>query len=184
MAQSQQQPDVPIVKANTGQFAVYQRMRLKKSLLHLPSICYLMVTENPKVFLESGLAPFDKCTVYIGPTLAMTAYVIAVEPHIEKVSHQVGVDLAAPTLDAVECSVDVDALAAGAGSWSLGAGTVGSAAKLITGPYNINVESIQDVPLDTGYPIPGAAWRKHAGRFSKSSAGLRSASSTTRRMAR
>jgi prophage tail gpP-like protein len=64
-------------------------MRLKMSLLHLPSIAYLTVTERPQAFAESGLAPFDKCTVYIGDTLAMTAYAIAVEPHVDKAGHQV-----------------------------------------------------------------------------------------------
>ena len=52
--------DIPIVKATTGKFAVFQRMRLKTSKLHLPSTAYLTVTENPRVFIESGLAPFDK----------------------------------------------------------------------------------------------------------------------------
>src|SRR5580700_3441182 len=101
-------PDIPIVKAATGKFAVFQRMRLKMSLLHLPSICYLTVTENPRVFIESGLAPFDKCTVYIGDTLAATMYAVAVEPHLDKAGHQVSLALAAPTIDAVECSVDTD----------------------------------------------------------------------------
>jgi hypothetical protein len=83
------QPDVPVVKATTGKFAVFQRMRLKMSLLHLPSICYLTVSERPQVFAESGLAPFEKCTVYIGDTLAATMYAVAVEPHVDKAGHQV-----------------------------------------------------------------------------------------------
>jgi prophage tail gpP-like protein len=63
------------------------------------------------------------------------------------------------TADLVDCSVDVDALAAVAGSWAITAGTVGSAAKLITSPYDIAVESVQDVALNIAYPIavpPGA----------------------------
>jgi hypothetical protein len=87
-------------------------MRLKMSLLHLPSIANLTVSENLRVFIESGLAPFDKCTVYIGDTLAATMYAVAVEPHLEKSGHQVSLALAAPTIDAVECSIDTDTLRA------------------------------------------------------------------------
>jgi hypothetical protein len=76
------------------QVRIFQRMRLKMSLLHLPAICYLTVSERPQVFAESGLAPFDKCTVYIGDTLAATMYAVAVEPHIDKAGHQVSLALA------------------------------------------------------------------------------------------
>jgi hypothetical protein len=143
-------PDIPTVKGATGKFAVFQRMRLKMSLLHLPSICYLTVTENPRVFIESGLAPFDKCTVYIGDTLAATMYAVAVEPHLDKSGHQVSLALAAPTIDAVECSIDTDTLK----TWAITSGTVGSVAMQILKPYNISVKSIQDVALNTAYPIP------------------------------
>jgi hypothetical protein len=133
MAQSrQQQPDdIPVVKSTTGKFAVFQRMRLKMSLLHLPSICYLTVSERPQVFAESGLAPFDKCAVYIGDTLAATMYAVAVEPHLDKASHQVSVALAAPTIDAVECSIDTDTLK----TWAITEGTVGSVATTILKPW-------------------------------------------------
>jgi prophage tail gpP-like protein len=151
MAQSgQQQPDIPVVKGTTGKFAIFQRMRLKMSLLHLPSIAYLTVTENPRVFIESGLAPFEKCTVYIGDTLAATMYAVAVEPHVDKSGHQVSLALAAPTIDAVECSVDTDTLK----TWAITEGTIGSVATQILKPYNIPVKSIQDVGINPVYPIP------------------------------
>jgi prophage tail gpP-like protein len=90
----------------------------------------------------------------IGDDLVLTGYCDVVEPRYEKRSHQVQLALRSKLADLVDCSIDVDALAASAGAWVLAAGTIGNAARLITAPYDIRVESVQDVPLNTAYPIP------------------------------
>src|SRR5260370_1926085 len=101
--------DVPTIRASTGQCTVCQGLRLTRSLEHLPSLAFFEATEHVEVFNE---APFTPCTVAIGADLVLTGYCDPVEPRYEKRGHEISVAVRSKTSDLVDCSVDVDALAA------------------------------------------------------------------------
>jgi prophage tail gpP-like protein len=103
---------------------------------------------------------FAPCTVMIGSDLIITGFVDVIEPRYDKFGHEVTLMIRGKCEDLVDCSVDVDALAAGTGGWVIKSGTVGSAARLLAKPYNVTVVvNGEDVSLDAAFPIhvsPGA----------------------------
>jgi hypothetical protein len=59
-------PDVPTIRASNGQCSVWERLRLTRSIEHLPSVAFFEASERIQVFNEAVLAPFTPCTVKIG----------------------------------------------------------------------------------------------------------------------
>jgi prophage tail gpP-like protein len=64
-------------------------MRFLRSVEHLPSICYLDVSERVQAFSEALLAPFIPVTLSIGGDLVLTGYCDVVEPRVDKSGHQI-----------------------------------------------------------------------------------------------
>jgi prophage tail gpP-like protein len=138
----------------------WERIELEFSVEHYPRHCMIRMSERDPRKLTDVVAQFAPCTVMIGGDLIITGYVDIIEPRYDKAGHWVTLMIRGKCEDLADCSVDVDALAAGTGAWVIASGTLGAAARLLAAPYNVPViVNGEDVVLNTLYPIavpPGA----------------------------
>jgi prophage tail gpP-like protein len=143
-----------------AQLTGWERIELEFSVERYPRHCMIRMSERDPGKLTGVVAQFVPCTVMIGGDLIITGFVDIIEPRYAKDGHWVTLMIRGKCEDLADCSVDVDALAAGTGSWVIKSGTAGAAARLLAAPYNVPVVvNGDDIQLNTLYPIavpPGA----------------------------
>jgi prophage tail gpP-like protein len=134
------------INVNGQLLAGWQEFEVYRGVEELPSGFVISLTEKYPKFDEIVPVPFQSCEVFLSDDKVLTGFVDIYEPSYNKSAHRVTIAGRSKTEDLVDCSVDVDALGAATGTWEIGPGTIGTAAKTICKPYSIDVVLPDDDP--------------------------------------
>ncbi len=133
----------------------WQRFSVTRGIELLPSICEVTLTERaPTQVGQAVVTPFSSVKAFLSEDLILTGFIDVYQPSYDAENHEVTIACRSKTEDVVDCSVDVEKLAAATKSWQVAGGSMRQVAQQLVEPYGITVKTPDgDEQLDPLYPI-------------------------------
>lgn len=125
------------IQTNGATLGGWQEVEVRRGVTSCPSVFSVELTERyPGDPTEAVVTPGSTCKVFLGGDLVINGYIDRYNIKIDAETHRVQIVGRSRVEDAVDCSVDTDAL----GAWSFRGGKLGALVQKILAPYNIGLQ--------------------------------------------